>query len=192
MRFPVRLSCALAALGPVSAAAEEGMWTFDNFPIAAANRDLGTNIDRTWLDRVRLASVRIGGASGGLVSPNGLIFTNEHVVSGCVEDLSTEKQNFVETGFTPGSRPGDRPAAYIDYVLPRVTVIGAIYLVLVCLLPEFLISTFHVPFYLGGTSLLIVVSVTLDTVAQIQGHLVAHQYEGLIKKSKLRGGKRGR
>jgi preprotein translocase subunit SecY len=96
------------------------------------------------------------------------------------------------SGFIPGYRPGDRTAAYIDYVLTRITVIGAIYLVLVCLLPEFLISTFHVPFYLGGTSLLIVVSVTLDTVAQIQGHLIAHQYEGLIKKSKLRGGKRGR
>ncbi|TIT26420.1 MAG: preprotein translocase subunit SecY, partial [Mesorhizobium sp.] len=80
----------------------------------------------------------------------------------------------------------------IDYVLTRITVIGAIYLVLVCLLPEFLISATGVPFYLGGTSLLIVVSVTLDTVAQIQGHLIAHQYEGLIKKSKLRGGKRTR
>ena len=76
-------------------------------------------------------------------------------------------------------------------MLTRITVIGAIYLVLVCLLPEFLISATGVPFYLGGTSLLIVVSVTLDTVAQIQGHLIAHQYEGLIKKSKLRGGKRG-
>jgi len=96
------------------------------------------------------------------------------------------------SGFIPGYRPGDRTAEYIDYVLTRITVVGAIYLVLVCLLPEFLISTFHVPFYLGGTSLLIVVSVTLDTVAQIQGHLVAHQYEGLIKKSKLRGGKRAR
>ena len=81
---------------------------------------------------------------------------------------------------------------YIDYVLTRITLVGAIYLVVVCLLPEFLISSAGVPFYLGGTSLLIVVSVTLDTVAQIQGHLIAHQYEGLIKKSKLRGGKRGR
>ncbi|MBN9039087.1 MAG: preprotein translocase subunit SecY [Rhizobiales bacterium] len=96
------------------------------------------------------------------------------------------------SGFIPGYRPGERTAEYIDYVLTRITLIGAIYLVLVCLLPEFLISTFHVPFYLGGTSLLIVVSVTLDTVAQIQGHLIAHQYEGLIKKSKLRGGKRAR
>ncbi|MBN9223143.1 MAG: preprotein translocase subunit SecY, partial [Mesorhizobium sp.] len=69
---------------------------------------------------------------------------------------------------------------------------GAISLVLVCLLPEFLTSATGVPFYLGGTSLLIVVSVTLDTVAQIQGHLIAHQYEGLIKKSKLRGGKKAR
>ncbi len=96
------------------------------------------------------------------------------------------------SGFIPGYRPGERTAEYIDYVLTRITVIGAIYLVLICLLPEFLISATGVPFYLGGTSLLIVVSVTLDTVAQIQGHLIAHQYEGLIKKSKLRGGKRGR
>ncbi len=96
------------------------------------------------------------------------------------------------SGFIPGYRPGERTAEYIDYVLTRITVIGAIYLVAICLLPEFLISATGVPFYLGGTSLLIVVSVTLDTVAQIQGHLIAHQYEGLIKKSKLRGGKRGR
>ncbi len=96
------------------------------------------------------------------------------------------------SGFIPGYRPGERTAEYIDYVLTRITLIGAIYLVLICLLPEFLISAFAVPFYLGGTSLLIVVSVTLDTVAQIQGHLIAHQYEGLIQKSKLRGGKRNR
>ncbi|MGI6853255.1 preprotein translocase subunit SecY [Mesorhizobium sp. 1B3] len=96
------------------------------------------------------------------------------------------------SGFIPGYRPGERTAEYIDYVLTRITVVGAIYLVLICMIPEFLISATGVPFYLGGTSLLIVVSVTLDTVAQIQGHLIAHQYEGLIKKSKLRGGKRGR
>lgn len=96
------------------------------------------------------------------------------------------------SGFIPGIRPGEKTAEYIDYVLTRITVIGACYIVLVCLMPEFLISTFNVPFYLGGTSLLIVVTVTLDTVAQIQGHLVAHQYEGLIKKSKLRGGRRSK
>ncbi|MGF7006880.1 preprotein translocase subunit SecY [Aminobacter sp. BE322] len=96
------------------------------------------------------------------------------------------------SGFIPGYRPGERTAEYIDYVLTRITVIGTAYLVVICLIPEFLISWTGVPFYLGGTSLLIVVNVTLDTVAQIQGHLIAHQYEGLIKKSKLRGGKRGR
>ncbi len=94
-------------------------------------------------------------------------------------------------GFIPGIRPGERTAEYIDYVLTRVTVVGALYLVFVCILPEILIAQTGVPFYLGGTSLLIVVSVTLDTVAQVQGHLIAQQYEGLIKKSKLRGGKRG-
>lgn len=93
-------------------------------------------------------------------------------------------------GFVPGIRPGKRTAEYIDYVLTRITVVGAIYLVLVCLLPEVLISRVGVPFYFGGTSLLIVVSVTMDTVAQVQGHLLAHQYEGLVKKSKLRGGRR--
>jgi preprotein translocase subunit SecY len=90
-------------------------------------------------------------------------------------------------GFIPGIRPGAKTAEYIDYVLTRITVIGAIYLVGVCLLPEFLISYTGVPFYFGGTSLLIVVSVTMDTVSQVQGHLLAHQYEGLVKKAKLRG-----
>ncbi|MEZ5961251.1 MAG: preprotein translocase subunit SecY [Hyphomonadaceae bacterium] len=90
-------------------------------------------------------------------------------------------------GFLPGIRPGKKTAEYLDYVLTRLTVIGAAYITAVCLLPEILISYYQVPFYLGGTSILIVISVTLDTVAQIQSHLVAHQYEGLIKRSKLRG-----
>jgi preprotein translocase subunit SecY len=93
-------------------------------------------------------------------------------------------------GFVPGIRPGERTAEYIDYVLSRITVVGAAYLAIVCLIPELLISYAAVPFYFGGTSLLIVVSVTMDTVAQIQGYLLAHQYEGLIKKSKLRGRRR--
>jgi len=93
-------------------------------------------------------------------------------------------------GFIPGIRPGERTAEYIDYVLSRITVVGAGYLAIVCLIPELLISYASVPFYFGGTSLLIVVSVTMDTVAQIQGYLLAHQYEGLIKKSKLRGKRR--
>ncbi len=93
-------------------------------------------------------------------------------------------------GFIPGIRPGERTAEYIDYVLTRITVVGAAYLAIVCLIPEILISYAAVPFYFGGTSLLIVVSVTMDTVAQVQGYLLAHQYEGLIKRSKLRGRRR--
>ena len=93
-------------------------------------------------------------------------------------------------GFIPGIRPGERTAEYIDYVLTRITVVGAVYLAVVCLIPEILIAYAAVPFYFGGTSLLIVVSVTMDTMAQIQGHLLAHQYEGLIKSSKLRGRRR--
>jgi preprotein translocase subunit SecY len=90
-------------------------------------------------------------------------------------------------GFIPGIRPGKNTADYLDYVLTRLTVIGAAYLAAVCILPEILISQYSVPFYFGGTSLLIVVSVTMDTVAQIHSHLLAHQYEGLIKKARLRG-----
>jgi preprotein translocase subunit SecY len=94
------------------------------------------------------------------------------------------------SGFIPGIRPGERTAQFIDKVLMRITVIGAIYLCLICILPELLVSYAAMPFYFGGTSLLIVVSVMMDTVAQIHGHLQAHQYEGLVKKARLRGKKR--
>ncbi len=90
-------------------------------------------------------------------------------------------------GFVPGLRPGQRTAEYLDYVLTRLSVVGALYLVTVCLLPELLIAEVGVPFYFGGTSLLIVVSVTMDTITQVQSHLLAHQYQGLIKKAKIRG-----
>ncbi|WP_374656610.1 preprotein translocase subunit SecY [Dongia sp.] len=90
-------------------------------------------------------------------------------------------------GFLPGIRPGKNTAEYFDYVLTRLTVIGAAYLAVICALPEILIANYAMPFYFGGTSLLIVVSVTMDTVAQIHSHLLAHQYEGLLKKSKLKG-----
>jgi preprotein translocase subunit SecY len=93
-------------------------------------------------------------------------------------------------GFIPGIRPGERTADYIDTVLTRITVIGAAYLTVICLIPEFLVSYAALPFYLGGTSLLIVVTVTMDTVAQVHGHLLAHQYEGLVKKAKLKGARR--
>ncbi len=93
-------------------------------------------------------------------------------------------------GFIPGIRPGRRTAEYIDFVLTRITVIGALYLTGVCLIPEFLYGSYNLNLAFGGTSLLIVVTVTLDTVGQIQSHLLAHQYEGLIKKSRLRGARR--
>ncbi len=95
-------------------------------------------------------------------------------------------------GFVPGVRPGKKTAEYLDFILTRLTTVGAAYIAFICVIPELLISDLGVPFYLGGTSLLIVVSVTMDTISQVQSHLLAHQYEGLIKKSKLRGKTRGR
>jgi preprotein translocase subunit SecY len=93
-------------------------------------------------------------------------------------------------GFVPGIRPGSATADYFDVILTRLTTVGALYMCIVCLLPEILISRYGVPFYFGGTSLMIIVSVTMDTVTQIQSHLIAHQYEGLIKKARVKG--RGR
>ena len=96
-------------------------------------------------------------------------------------------------GYVPGIRPGAKTSQYLDYVLTRLTALGALYLAVICVMPEILISELGVPFYFGGTSLLIVVSVTMDTVTQVQSHLLAHQYEGLIEKSRLgRRGKRKR
>jgi preprotein translocase subunit SecY len=93
-------------------------------------------------------------------------------------------------GFIPGVRPGKATEGYFDHLLTRITVIGAAYLTLICLLPEILFTQAGIPFYLGGTSLLIVVNVTMDTVSQIQSHLIAHQYGDLIKKAKLKGARR--
>ena len=90
-------------------------------------------------------------------------------------------------GFVPGIRPGERTAKYLEYVVVRTLVLGSGYLAAICLLPEVLRSQFAIPFYFGGTSLLIVVSVTMDTITQIQSHMLAYQYEGLIERSKIRG-----
>ncbi|ABF54503.1 preprotein translocase subunit SecY [Sphingopyxis alaskensis] len=95
-----------------------------------------------------------------------------------------KKQN----GFIPGIRPGKNTATYLDFVLTRITVIGAAYLAVICLVPEYFIAQSGLPFYLGGTSLLIIVNVTIDTISQIQSHMLAHQYGDLIKKAKLKGG----
>ncbi|RUS58628.1 preprotein translocase subunit SecY [Pseudorhodobacter sp. E13] len=107
-----------------------------------------------------------------------------------VDDVADNLKN--QNGFIPGIRPGKKTAEYLEYVVNRVLVLGAAYLAAVCLLPEVLRNQFAIPFYFGGTSVLIVVSVTMDTINQVQSHLLAHQYEGLIEKSQLRGKKRGK
>ncbi|MBL9054649.1 MAG: preprotein translocase subunit SecY [Rhodobacteraceae bacterium] len=109
-------------------------------------------------------------------------------VSFKVDEVAENLKN--QNGFIPGIRPGKKTEEYLEYVVTRVLVLGSAYLAAVCLLPEILRSTFAIPFYFGGTSVLIVVSVTMDTINQIQSHLLAHQYEGLIEKSNLRGKKR--
>jgi len=109
-------------------------------------------------------------------------------VSFKTEDVAENLKN--QNGFIPGIRPGKKTEEYLDYVVTRVLVVGSGYLAAVCFLPEVLHSQFAVPFYFGGTSVLIVVSVTMDTINQIQSHLLAHQYEGLIERSQLRGRKR--
>jgi preprotein translocase subunit SecY len=105
-----------------------------------------------------------------------------------VEDVAENLKN--QNGFVPGIRPGKKTEEYLEYVVNRILVVGSGYLALVCLLPEVLRNSFAIPFYFGGTSVLIVVSVTMDTINQVQSHLLAHQYEGLIEKSQLRGKKR--
>jgi preprotein translocase subunit SecY len=112
-----------------------------------------------------------------------------HNVAFKVDDVADNLKN--QNGFIPGIRPGKKTEEYLEYVVNRVLVLGAAYLAAVCLLPEILRNQFAVPFYFGGTSVLIVVSVTMDTINQVQSHLLAHQYEGLIEKSNLRGKKRG-
>jgi preprotein translocase subunit SecY len=106
------------------------------------------------------------------------------------DDVAENLKN--QNGFIPGVRPGARTVDYLDYVVARILVLGSAYLAAVCLLPEILRSQFAIPFYFGGTSVLIVVSVTMDTISQVQSHLLAHQYEGLIEKSQLRGKRRSK
>jgi preprotein translocase subunit SecY len=104
------------------------------------------------------------------------------------DDVAENLKN--QNGFIPGIRPGKKTQDYLDYVVSRILVLGSGYLALVCFLPEIMHSYFAIPFYFGGTSVLIVVSVTMDTINQIQSHMLAHQYEGLIERSQLRGKKR--
>jgi len=108
-----------------------------------------------------------------------------------VFDANDTADNLKRGGaFIPGIRPGNQTALYIDRVLSRLTVMGAIYITLVCLLPEFLILSWNVPFYFGGTSLLIIVVVVMDFMSQVQNQLLSQQYEGLLKKANLKGARR--
>ncbi|MFN7390846.1 S46 family peptidase [Brevundimonas sp.] len=133
MRHLLLATTAALALSATAASAEEGMWTFDNFPIARANQTLGTNIDQAWLDRVRLSSVRFGGCSAGIVSNAGLVLTNNHCVATCVANLSTPDVNYAATGFTPRTReeelrcPGGSAEILTDItdVTDRVKAAGA-------------------------------------------------------------------
>lgn len=121
----------------------------------------------------------------------GLILFFAFFYTAVVFNPTETAENLKKNGaIVPGYRPGQMTADHLDYVLTRLTVVGAAYLAFICVLPEFLISKYSVPFYLGGTSLLIVVSVSIDTVAQIQSHLLAHQYEGLIRKANFLKGKK--
>ena len=105
-----------------------------------------------------------------------------------VFDPRETADNLKKSGaFIPGMRPGEQTANYLDKVLTKLTLAGAVYITFVCLLPEFLIVKFNVPFYFGGTSLLIIVVVVMDFMSQVQAHLMSHQYEGLMKKANLKG-----
>jgi preprotein translocase subunit SecY len=155
------------------------------FPATIASW-FGTNDNLAWLQSFA--------ASLGVGQPVHMILYGALIIFFCffytalVFNSRETAENLKKSGaFIPGIRPGQHTAEYIDKVLTRLTVWGAMYVALVCLLPEFLISRFRVPFYFGGTSLLIIVVVIMDFMAQLQAHLMSHQYEGLMKKANLRG-----
>ncbi len=152
--------------------------TLVGFAGAEAGSDSWLTTLSQWLQHGSFAYMAL---FGGLIAFFAFFYTA--IVFNPKETAENLKQ---QGGFIPGIRPGSHTADYLDKVLTRITVLGAAYLVFICLLPEFLMVKYQLPFYFGGTSLLIVVTVTMDTVAQIQSHLIAHQYEGLIKKSRLR------
>lgn len=155
-------------------------------PITAAQFSQGTGTGYDWLNTVVAALGR--GQPLHIAIYVAMIIFFTFFYTAVVFNANDTADNLRKYGgYLPGIRPGQKTAEYIDYVLMRITAVGALYLAVVCVLPELLISYAAVPFYFGGTSLLIVVSVTMDTVAQVQSHLLAHQYEGLIKKAKLRG-----
>ena len=122
-----------------------------------------------------------------LLYASGIIFFSFFYTSIVFNPKETAENLRKYGGYIPGIRPGDQTAKYIDDITTRLTTVGAFYITAVCLLPEFLILYFNVPFYFGGTSLLIVVIVVMDLMSQIQAHLLSHQYEGMMKKANLKG-----
>lgn len=159
-------------------------------PITAAQFSAGSPSDggtgSEWLSRI-VAALGTGQPLHMLVYALLILFFAFFYTAVVINPKDTADNLRKFGGFIPGIRPGEKTAEYIDYVLTRITVVGALYLAVVCVLPEFLTSYAGIPLYFGGTSLLIAVSVTMDTVAQVQSHLIAQQYEGLIKKAKLGG-----
>ena len=120
-----------------------------------------------------------------LLYASGIIFFTFFYTSIVFNPTETAENLRKYGGFIPGIRPGESTAIYIENILTKLTTIGALYLTAVCLLPEFLIANYPIPFYLGGTSILIVVVVAIDTVTQVQTRLMSSQYEQLIKKTKF-------
>jgi preprotein translocase subunit SecY len=156
------------------------------FPATLASWFTGNNESMSWLQSLTAA------LSPG--QPIYVIFYATAIIFFCffytalVFNPKETAENLKKSGaFVPGIRPGEQTAKYVDSVMTRLTLVGAIYVTLVCLLPEFLIVSLNVPFYFGGTSLLIVVVVVMDFIAQLQAHLMTHQYEGLMKKANLKG-----
>ena len=132
-------------------------------------------------------------ALGGLIFAGMIVFFTyfyTHNVSFKADEVAENLKN--QGGFIPGIRPGKRTEEYLEYVVNRVLVIGSAYLAFVCMIPEIVRYELSIAAFFGGTSILIIVSVGMDTIQQIQSHLLAHQYEGLIEKSQLRGKRRGK
>jgi preprotein translocase subunit SecY len=160
-------------------------------PITVAQFTAGQGQGSEWLSKI-VAALGSGQPLHMLVYALLILFFAFFYTAVVINPKETADNLRKYGGFLPGIRPGDKTAEYIDYVLTRITVIGALYLAAVCVLPEILTSQAGIPLYFGGTSLLIAVSVTMDTVAQVQSHLIAQQYEGLIKKAKLKSSPKGR
>jgi len=159
------------------------------FPGAIA-KFIGSSHGFGWLNSFSLA-MSFGQPAYMIVFAIAVIFFSFFYTALVFNPKETAENLKQQGAFIAGIRPGEQTANYIDSIMTRLTLVGSIYLALVALLPEFLILTWNVPFYFGGTSLLIVVVVLMDFMAQVQAHLMSHQYESLMRKSKMKGSKLG-